>query len=415
MRHLDTIIIGAGQAGLAMSHCLSGLGLDHVLLESGRVAERWRSGSWESLRLLTPNWMTRLPGYAYRGDDPDGFMGAPSFVHHLDAYALAFGAPVVPEARVTALEVAGRGYRAVTERGAFEAPTAVIATGACGQPAIPAMAGALPPDIIQVTPASYRNPGLLPDAGVLVVGASSSGVQIADEIHRSGRPVTVAVGRHTRLPRTYRGRDITWWLDRIGMLDERYDAVHDIAAARRQPSLQLIGSAEPRSLGLRELAHAGVRIVGRLLGGEGHRLHFDTDTGRAARAADEKMHRVLHRIDTHVMLSELEHIVDAASRPTSWVPAQGPSTIDLRAVGIGTIVWATGYRRDYAWLKVPVLDAHGELRHDGGVVSRPGLYALGLRFMRRRKSSFIDGVGPDATELAAHLAAYLRRGVRIAA
>ncbi len=414
MRYLDAIIIGAGQAGLAMSHCLSGLGLDHVLLESGRVAERWRRGSWDSLSLLTPNWMTRLPGYPYRGDDPDGFMAASSFVHHLDAYALAIGAPIIADARVEALEAAGEGYRAITRLGTFTARTVVIATGACGEPAVPAIADALP-GIVQLTPASYRNPGLLPAGGALVVGGSSSGVQIADEIHRSGRPVTIAVGRHTRLPRTYRGRDITWWLDLIGMLDERHDAVHDIAAARRQPSLQLIGSPELRSLGLPELALAGVRVVGRLLGGDGHRLHLDMDSGRPAKAADEKMYRVLDRIDAHIIRHDLGRMVEPASRPAPWVPVEGPSTIDLRAEGIGTIVWATGYRRNYAWLKVPVLDADGELRHDGGIVARAGLYALGLRFMRRRKSSFIAGVGPDATELAAHLAAYLRHGVRIAA
>ncbi len=415
MRYLDTIIIGAGQAGLGMSHCLSGLGLDHVLLESGRVAERWRSGSWDSLRLLTPNWMTRLPGHAYRGDDPDGFMAASSFVRHLDAYALAAGAPVIADTRVMALEAEGAGYRAVTERGAFHAPTVVIATGACGEPAVPAMADALTPGIVQVTPASYRNPALLPEGGVLVVGASSSGVQIADEIHRSGRPVTIAAGRHTRLPRSYRGRDITWWLDRIGILDERHDAVHDIAAARRQPSLQLIGSPERRNLGLPELMLCGVRVVGRLRAVEGHRLHFDTDAARTVQAADEKMHGVLDRIDAHIIRRGLDRMVEAASRPTPGLPAEGPSTIDLKAEGIAAVVWATGYRRDYAWLRLPVLDEHGELRHDGGIVSRPGLYALGLRFMRRRKSSFIDGVGPDATELAAHLAAYLRGGFRIAA
>jgi putative flavoprotein involved in K+ transport len=414
MRHLDTIIIGAGQAGLAMSHCLSGLGLDHVLLESGRVAERWRRGSWDSLSLLTPNWMTRMPGYAYRGDDPNGFMAAARFVRHLDSYAQAISAPIIPDARVEALEAAGEGYRAITRLGTFTARTVVIATGACGEPAVPAIADALP-GIVQLTPASYRNPGLLPAGGALVVGASSSGVQIADEIHRSGRPVTIAVGRHTRLPRTYRGRDITWWLDLIGMLDERHDAVHDITAARRQPSLQLIGSPELRSLGLPELALAGVRVVGRLLGGDGHRLQLDMDSRSPVKSADEKMHRLLGRIDAHIIRHGLGRMVDAASRPTRWVPDEGPSTIDLRDEGIGTIVWATGYRRDYSWLKVPVLDAEGELRHDGGIVSRVGLYALGLRFMRRRKSSFIDGVGPDATELAAHLAAYLRHGVRIAA
>lgn len=412
MRHLDTIIIGAGQAGLAMSYYLSAHGLDHVLLERGRVGERWRTGSWDSLRLLTPNWMTRLPDYSYRGEDPDGFMTAAAFVDRLQAYADTIAAPVLRGAGVLALEARGAGYRAVTGRGTFEAPTVAIATGACNRPAVPAFAEALPAEILQVTPADYRNPSALPEGGVLVVGASSSGIQLADEIHRSGRPVTLSAGRHTRLPRTYRGRDVTWWLDRAGVFDERYDAVPDTAAARRQPSLQLVGSAERRSLGLAELLQAGVHVVGRAAGVDGPVVRFAADLADVAAAADAKMTRVLDRIDEHIARTRLARDVGAPDRPAPQSLLNGPDSIDLRAAGIRTVVWATGYRRDYSWLKVPVLDAEGEIRHDGGIIPRPGLYVLGLRFMRRRKSSFIDGVGPDAADLSAHLAAYLRGGQR---
>jgi putative flavoprotein involved in K+ transport len=415
MRHLDTIIIGAGQAGLAMSYHLSRLGLDHVLLERGRVGERWRTGSWESLHLLTPNWMTRFPDFDYRGEDPDGFMTAPAFVGHLQAYADAIAAPVLPGAGVLALEARGLGYRAVTQCGVFEAPTAVIATGACNMPAVPALAGNLPADIMQITPAEYRSPSALPDGGVLVVGASSSGVQLADEIHRSGRPVTVAVGRHTRLPRTYRGRDITWWLDQVGVFDERYDQVPDIAAARRQPSLQLVGSADRRSLGLAELRQAGIRLVGRAVAVDGPTVRFIPDLPETTAAADVKMTRVLDRIDEHIVRNRVARHVGPPDRPPRQSFTHGPDAIDLRAAGIRTVVWATGYRRDYSWLTVPVLDGDGEIRHDGGVVASPGLYVLGLRFMRRRKSSFIDGVGPDAADLSAHIATYLGGASRLAA
>lgn len=415
MCRFDTIIIGAGQAGLAMSCRLTALGIDHVIVERGRIAERWRTGSWDSLRLLTPNWMMRLPEFGYRGADPDSFMAAADFAGHLRSYAKAIAAPIIEDAEVIALEAAGADYHAVTSRGIFVAPTVVIATGACDRPALPAMAAELAAGIVQITPAGYRNPSDLPDGGVLVVGASSSGVQIADEIHRTRRSVTLAVGRHTRLPRLYRGRDIVWWLDRTGILDERHDQVPDIAAARRQPSLQLVGSGERRSIGLPELMKAGVRIVGRVVGVDRTLVRFATNLDAVAASADSKMYRVLDRIDAHAARADLDRVVDAPDRPGPQSLGNGIESIDLRAAGIRAVVWATGYRRDYTWLKIPILDGDGEIRHNGGIVPRPGLYVLGLRFMRRRKSSFIDGVGPDTADLSMHLAAYLGHGSRRAA
>jgi putative flavoprotein involved in K+ transport len=415
MRHLDSIIIGAGQAGLAMSRCLSRHGLDHIVLERGRIGERWRVGSWDSLHLLTPNWMMRLPDHASPVTDPDGFMSSADFVRHLESYCEQIAAPVFEGAEVLALEAKGAVYRAVTDRATFEAPTVVIATGACNSPAIPAMADRLPADIVQTTPARYRNPASLPEGGVLVVGASSSGIQIADELHRSGRPVTIAAGRHTRLPRRYRGRDITFWLDRAGLLDERYDEVADLAAARRQPSLQLVGDAARPALGLTELRESGIRVVGRVAGIDGDRVLLGSDLPAVAAAADEKLNRLLDRIDDFIARAGLEEQAGPAERPVRQILDAGPEALNLGRDGILSVVWATGFSRDYSWLRVPVLDAAGEIRHDGGVIPRPGMYVMGLRFMRRRKSSFIDGAGPDAVELSAHLAAYLRGSRRLAA
>ena len=263
MRRTEAVVIGGGQAGLAMSRCLSDLGVEHVVLERGRVAERWRSERWDSLRLLTPNWQSRLPGFRYQGPDPDGYMRMPEVVDYLERYARSFAAPVEAGTTVLSVEPAGTGYRVATDRGSWEAPSVVVATGHCDTPLVPGLARQFSDRVTQVVPTRYRDPGQLPQGGVLVVGASASGVQLAHEIHASGRPVTLAVGRHTRLPRVYRGRDILWWLDAMGIFDESVADVFDLAISRGQPSLQLVGRPDHATLDLPELQERGVRLVGR--------------------------------------------------------------------------------------------------------------------------------------------------------
>ncbi|ABC82025.1 flavin-containing monooxygenase [Anaeromyxobacter dehalogenans] len=409
MRRTDVVVIGGGQAGLAMSRCLDVRGIAHVVLERGAVGERWRSERWDSLRLLTPRWQSRLPGIAYRGPDPDGFMSRREVVGLLQAYARSFSAPVEAGVEVTALEPDGDGFRVEAPGRRWRARAVVIATGHCDRPAVPALAAALPPSVTQVVPSAYRSPDRLPPGGVLVVGASATGVQLADEIHRTGRPVTLAVGRHVRLPRRYRGRDVMWWLDRTGFLAEGADAVPDLEAARRQPSLQLVGRPDHRSLDLGVLAAAGVRLAGRLAGVEGGRVLLADDLAASVEAAKRRMERLLRRIDAHAARTGEPA---PAPRPIpAPVAPPAPRTLDLRAEGIRTVLWATGYRRSYPWLRLPVLDARGELLHDGGVTPVPGLYVLGLQFLRRRNSSFLDGVGADAEHLAAHLARHLAHGV----
>jgi putative flavoprotein involved in K+ transport len=403
MSHADVIIIGGGQAGLAMSQCLTERGIDHVVLESGRVGERWRMQSWDSLRLLTPNWMTRLPGFAYDGRDPDGFMTAGEFIYRLHRYARLFNAPVEMCSRVTSLEAAGSRYRAVTHRGTWTAPNVVIATGAFNTPFVPEMAQRLSPAVHQLSSAHYRNPDELPPGGVLVIGASASGVQIAQEIRRSGRPVAIAVGSHTRLPRRYRGRDIMWWLDRIGMLDDRVEHLSDPAEAQRRSSLQLIGDVCHRNVDIGTLQSENVEVFGRLAAIEDTKVSFAGDLGEHTRNAHQRLKRMIARIDAFA-----EHDVTTEDDGPEHVPPliveQESHTLDLKRSGIRTVLWATGFRSRYPWLKLPVVDAHGNIVHDRGVCSLPGLYVLGLRFMRRRKSSFIDGCGPDAREIAAEVA-----------
>jgi putative flavoprotein involved in K+ transport len=410
MRRTEAVVIGGGQAGLAMSRYLSDSGVDHVVLERGRVGERWRSERWDSLRLLTPNWQSRLPGFRYTGPDPDGYMSMPEVVGHLDRYARSFSAPVEEGTSVLAVEASRSGYRVTTDRGAWESPSVVIATGHCDTPLVPAMSRRLPSDVVQVVPSRYRNPGQLPGGGVLVVGASATGVQLADEIHASGRPVTLAVGRHTRLPRVYRGRDILWWLDAMGIFDESAEDVFDVAISRSQPSLQLVGRPDRATLDLPSLQKRGVRLVGRASTAEGDRVSFADDLVAQTVAADARLARLVQRIDIFAARTGLDAEVGPPEpfQPFFW-PEEAPTEIDLRDEGIRTVVWATGFRRLYPWLKVPALGAGGEIRHEGGVTPLPGLYAIGLYFLRRRKSSFIDGVGRDALDLTAHLAAHLRR------
>jgi len=415
MAHTDVIVIGAGQAGLAMSRHLADRGIDHAVLERGHVAERWRSERWDSLHLLTPRWQSRLPGWSYLGPDPDGYMTRTEVTQYLEDYSRSFSAPVHTGVTVEAVERDEAGFRVETTAGAWRAASVVIATGYCDLATVPPFAAGLAPDIVQVVPTAYRNPGQLPDGPVLVVGASSTGIQLASEIERSGRHVTLAVGGHTRLPRNYRGLDIMAWFDAMGVLSETADQVWDVDASRDEPSLQLIGDEGHRSLDLGILQADGVRVVGRVLEVRGRQVALADDLAASVEHAEAKMHRLLDRVDRFIESSGRAGSFAGADRPRPVPVPPLPAALDLGAAGTRTVVWATGYRREYPWLHVPVLDDRGELRHEGGVTPEPGLYALGLYFMRRRNSSFLDGVGADAAELADHIQRRLRRRRHVAA
>ena len=410
---ITAVVIGAGHSGLAMSRRLTERSVDHVVLERGEIANSWRTERWDSLRLLTPNWHTRLPGLAYDGCDPAGFMTVPELVTFVDSYASAINAPVHTSTTVTHVAAStSSGYEVTTDRGVWRCATLVIASGASSLPNIPGLAAAAPASMDQLTPLTYRSPESLSDRGVLIVGASATGVQLADEVQRSGRPVTLSVGEHVRLPRTYRGRDIFWWMDAASVLDERYDEVDDLVRARHVPSPQLIGSPEHRSIDLNTLARLGVEIVGRLCGMQDGVAQFSGGLANTCRLADLKMNRLLNRFDIWADSSE----ADVDDPPRRFEPTNVPSAptleIDLAAHNIGTIVWATGYRPDYHWLELPVLDRKGQLRHTGGIVpGAPGVYVLGGNLLRTRRSSYIAGADEDTFALANHLRAYLDRPV----
>jgi putative flavoprotein involved in K+ transport len=393
-----TVVVGAGHCGLAMSRCLADRSIDHVVLERGEVASSWRTKWWDSLRLLTPNWMTRLPGgYAYRGDDRDGYLTAHGVAQLIADYAKDSAAPVLTGTTVTAVHPTSEGYVVRTDQDTWHARTVVLASGACAEPVVPAFADQVPAGVVSVTPDQYRNPAALPSGGVLVVGASATGAQLAEELQRSGRQVTVAVGEHVRVPRRYRGRDIFWWLDAVGVLDERAEEMDDLVRARHLPSMQLVGA--DRTVDLNSLQALGVRVVGRLAGIRDGQAQFSGSLRNVCALADLKLARLLDTIDAYAG--------GAGERPEPTEVAEVPLGIDLRRGEIRSVVWATGSKANYSWLDVPVFDRRGRIMHRGGTTPWPGLYVIGLPLLRRRRSTFIDGAAADAADLAAHLAAHL--------
>ena len=406
--HFTTIVIGAGHAGLAASRYLTERSIEHVVLERGEVANSWRRERWESLRLLTPNWQSRLPGYRYEGDNPDGYMTMPEVIEFISRYATASAAPVRPHTTVTSVRQRDDGYNVATTSGELSCRSVVLASGACNIPSIPSVRAAIPANVHCCTPFEYRSPATLPDGGVLVVGASATGVQLADEIHRSGRRVTLSVGEHVRLPRTYRGRDVLWWMHESGIWDQRYSEMEDLKRARELPSPQLVGTPERTTLDLNALSAIGVELVGRLSAVRDGRAMFSGGLRNQFALADLKMTRLLDTFDEWARGHDAGGVPPERFEPTR-APASARLSIDLRSGEIRSIVWATGFRPDYRWLHVPVLDEKGFLRHDGGVVEAPGMYALGLPVLRRRKSSFICGAEGDARDLVDHLAGYLAR------
>ncbi len=391
-----TVVVGAGHNGLAISHHLAERSIDHVVLERGRVGHSWRTQRWDSLRLLTPNWMTRLPGHGYDGDDPDGYLTAAQVADFITGYAAVSAAPVRPETAVSAVRAADDGFTVTTDQGEWQARTVVLAAGLTTCP-LPPLAAALPAEIESISAVDYRNPSQLPEGGVLVVGAAASGIQIAEEIHRSGRPVTLATGEHVRAPRRYRDRDILWWLDAAGVLDERWDQVDDIVRARNVASFQLVGGR--RTIDLNALTAQGIRLVGKFAGIRDGNAQFSGSLRNVIALADLKLNRLLDTID--------EYAGGHGERPEPTRVPDSPLLIDLTSGEIRSVIWATGIKPDHSWLELPVFDPRGRLRHKGGIIDWPGLYVTGLPVLRRRRSTYIDGASADAADLTTHLAGHL--------
>jgi putative flavoprotein involved in K+ transport len=400
---IETLIIGGGQAGLVMSHMLKQRGLAHLILERHRIGERWRSERWDGLRFQFPNWSVRLPDFPFPHADPDGFATSGEIVDFLAAYAAFIAAPIRCGVPVTALRCreGGAGFVAETSDGAIEAANVVVATGPYQRPLVPAV---LHDDAtFQIHASTYRNPGQLPSGAVLVIGSGASGAQIAEELLHAGRRVYLSVGSHRRMPRRYRGRDLIWWLTDMALLQR--------PAEERGPdrSLPLItGAFGGNTIDFRRFAAEGVTLLGRMEAAHQGVISFAPDLANRLAYGDVSYAVFLDMVDAHVDRHGLNLPKDPAAREVQPDPpclAQPLRRLDLRADGIGTVIWATGYDFDFGWIDVPVLDARGAPVHRGGITGVPGLYFLGLQWLSRLNSSILSGVGDDAAVLADHIAA----------
>ncbi len=389
-----------------MSSCLKDRGIPHVVLERGRIAHSWREERWDSLRLLTPNWQNGFRDRPYTGDDPDGFMTASELADRIEDYAEFVDAPVIEDCAVTKLSHSGHQYCVETEKGEWRSLAVVLAHGASRLPWIPPIDSALRNSIRTYSPLDYRSPEDLPDGPVLMVGASATGIQLAAEIHAAGRPVTISVGEHVRMPRTYRGRDIQWWLAETGLLNETWLEIDDLQRARRVPSPQIIGNDSGTSLDLNSLTDASVELVGRCAGFNDPNIQFSGSLKNNCKLADLKMNRLLNSIDEWVTEGGRDSEFSSSHRyDATRVPETPPLLKNVSQ--FASIVWATGFKPDLSWLEVDgILDRKGRLKHEGGVI-QPGLYVLGLTFLRRRKSSFIVGAKDDCEDLTLDLTKYL--------
>jgi len=404
VERVETLIVGGGQAGLAMSHMLGRRGCPHLVLERGRIGERWRSERWDGLRFQFPNWSVRLPEFPFPHSDPDGFATSAEIGDFLDAYASFVKPPIRCGVAVTALRRHDAGtarFLADTSAGPIAAMNVVIATGPYQRPVVPDV---LPRDdrIFQVHASAYRAPEQLPAGAVLVVGSGASGAQIAEELARAGRRVYLSVGRHRRMPRRYRGRDLIWWLREM-----RIDQT-TVAARGPDPTLPLItGAYGGHTIDLREFARQGITLLGRLDSVRGDTLHFAADLAESLAHGDAAYRAFLEAVDAYVARVGMSLPEESGARvivPDPPCVLEPLRRIDRTGAGIASVIWATGYAFDYGWIDLPVLSPGGEPRHDGGVAPVPGIYFLGLPWLSTMSSSFLNGVGDDAARLAEHIA-----------
>jgi putative flavoprotein involved in K+ transport len=401
---VETVIIGGGQAGLALSYYLTRQGRTHLVLEQGRVGETWRSGRWDSFTLNTPNWMTRLPGFPYQGDDPDGFLPREDIVAYLEQYAASFHTPLQCDVRVTALrrQPRGDGYLVVANNRTFKARNVVLATGAFPKPKLPPASAALSVDICQLHTSEYCNPQMLPSGAVLVVGTGQSGCQIAEELRESGRQVYLSTSSCGRLPRRYRGKDSIWWLTRTGFFDRTLDQLPSLTA-KFACNPHVSGNHGGHDINLRQFARQGMILLGHVQAAQGKQIILAPDLEENLARADEFAAQITQGIDEYIKKTGMEV---AANSTTAEAPFNGASstkpilTLDLQSAGISTIIWASGYQLDFGWVQIPVFDQAGSPVHQRGVTAFPGLYFLGLHWLYKTKSALLYGVGEDAAFIA---------------
>ena len=405
---VEVVIIGGGQAGLALSHYLTRRGRTHLVLEQGRVGETWRSGRWDSFTLNTPNWMTQLPGFPYQGDDPDGFLPREDIVAYLEQYAASFHAPLQCGVRVTAVrqQPGGGGYLVDAEEITVKARNIVLATGAYPKPKLPTASAALSVDICQLHTSEYRNPQMLPSGAVLVVGTGQSGCQIAEELHESGRQVYLSTSSCGRAPRRYRGKDSTWWLSRLGFFDRTLDQLPS-PTAKFACNPHVSGNHGGHDINLRQFARQGMILLGHVQAAQGKQMILAPDLEENLTKADAFAAQITQGIDEYIKRTGMDVAANNTIRevpPTGALTAKPILTLDLQSAGINTIIWATGYKLDFGWMHLPVFDQTGYPVHQRGVTAYPGLYFLGLHWLYKTKSALLYGVGEDAAFIASAIA-----------
>jgi putative flavoprotein involved in K+ transport len=406
--HYPVAVVGGGQAGLSIGYWLRERGIEHIILEAGRVAREWRERRWDTFCLVTPNWQCRLPGFPYRGPDPDGFMVRAEIVAYLEDYVAFLRPPLVEGVSVTGLRrAAGGAFELETTEGTLTADQVVVATGPYHLPSVPRMAERLPAGVEQIHSSRYRSPGRLPEGGVLVIGTGQSGCQIAEDLHLAGREVHLAVGGAPRVSRFYRGRDCVAWLDEMGHYAKGIEEFDDAGAVRMRANHYVTGRDGGRDIDLRAFARDGMRLYGRLTGITGTRLEFADDLKVNLDRADAVADGIKDAIDAHIAAHGITAPGEARYVPV-WEPDEQPDSLDLAAAGITSVIWSTGFTRDHRWIEIPVFDGRGYPMHWRGVTNCPGLYFLGLPWQHSWGSGRFEAVGRDAEFLADHIDASRR-------
>ena len=406
MKTIHTLIIGGGQAGLATSYYLKKHKIEHVLLEKAKQAgHAWRDERWDSFTLLTPNWSIQLPGVEYDGEDPDGFLSREEIVAYLEGYVEKINAPIQLETQVDEVEYlgVGKGYLVRTSQGEFEAENVVIATGMFQNPKIPTYAQTISSGITQIHSGQYRNPGLLPDGAVLVVGSAQSGCQIAEELYQSGRKVYLCVGSAGRAPRSYRGRDVFSWLLQLGFFDRTVDKLPS-PKAKFAGNPHLSGKGGGHTINLHQFVRDGVQLLGKISGAQGDVVYLANDLKESLAKSDKFEADLVKMIDEYIAKNGLDAPVETVPELKDGYSVEEIRELNLVEKGITSIIWAQGYNFDFSMVKLPVTDGDGYPIQQRGVTEHPGLYFVGMPWLSKYKSGLIVGVGEDAEYVASHIA-----------
>lgn len=416
MKILDTVVIGAGQAGLSISYYLTRAGREHLILEKARMAEAWREHRWDSFTLVTPNWTLALPDMPYDGDDPNGFLRRQEVVDYLERFAARFDPPVREGAEATAVEAVPRSDDLIvrSSAGDFQAANVVVAAGLFQSPRIRELSRRLTGEVLQIHSSRYRNPGQLPRGAVLVVGSGQSGAQIAEELFEHGREVYLATGRSGRIPRRYRGKDSTHWMTRMGFYDRSVDQLPS-PAARFRSSAHVSGKNGGHTLNLHRFSRDGIKLLGHLRDAHGTQLEFAPDLKENLAAADQAAREFKRDVDEFIEREGLQAPKEDEPELRDGYDAPVITELDLNARGISEIIWATGYSFDFSWVKFPIFDEFGYPLQQRGVTPQPGLYFLGLPWLHTFQSGLLSGVGDDAAHVAEHIESRARRAGRGAA